>query len=81
MLISTIHFTKRYLHEQEMHYSSPNPIEENVNWHFYFFQNTESKEINGIRDESNTFELKGKHHHYNLHLEYKKSHSTHVLLI
>lgn len=28
--------------------------------------NTESKEINGIRDENSTFELKGKHHRYNL---------------
>uniref|UniRef100_A0A452RWN1 LIM domain 7 n=1 Tax=Ursus americanus TaxID=9643 RepID=A0A452RWN1_URSAM len=27
--------------------------------------NTESKEMNGIRDESTTFESKGKHHHYN----------------
>uniref|UniRef100_A0A4X1VCM2 LIM domain 7 n=1 Tax=Sus scrofa TaxID=9823 RepID=A0A4X1VCM2_PIG len=30
--------------------------------------NTESREINGIRDESNTFESKGKHCRYNLNL-------------
>uniref|UniRef100_A0A2K6RG38 LIM domain 7 n=1 Tax=Rhinopithecus roxellana TaxID=61622 RepID=A0A2K6RG38_RHIRO len=29
--------------------------------------NIESKEINGIHDESNAFESKGKYHHYNLH--------------
>lgn len=29
------------------------------------FQNTESKEMNGIRDESTTFESKGKYHHFN----------------
>uniref|UniRef100_A0A3Q1M053 LIM domain 7 n=1 Tax=Bos taurus TaxID=9913 RepID=A0A3Q1M053_BOVIN len=38
--------------------------------------NTESKEINGICDESSTFESKGKHYHYNLHLKYRKSHYT-----
>lgn len=47
----------------------------------FLFQNTESKEINGIRDESNTFESKGKHPHYNLHLLYRKSHSIQVLLL